>query len=50
LLKRRLAGLDLGVEKKLDRLSGARLAALSEALLSFAEPSDLQRWLARKGD
>ena len=46
-LKVRIGPLKPGTEKKLPRLSTARLEALAEALLNFSNPHDLERWLSK---
>jgi hypothetical protein len=38
--------LSVTCEKQLERLGEAELKSLAEALLDFASPLDLERWLA----
>jgi hypothetical protein len=47
-LRRKLGRLDAQMKAQLERLSAARLEQLSEALLDFSQPDDLERWLKRK--
>ena len=47
-LRRKLGKLDAGMQARLERMSAARLEQLAEALLDFAQPADLERWLKRK--
>jgi predicted transposase YdaD len=45
LLERRLGNLDPEVRQQIQTLSSERLNALTDALLDFEQPSDLDEWL-----
>lgn len=49
LLKRRVGPLEASMQQRVEGLSVGELERLSEALLDFAEPQDLQRWLGEGG-
>ncbi|MBL8794974.1 MAG: DUF4351 domain-containing protein [Planctomycetia bacterium] len=49
LLRKRLGGLEPAAEARVAALSLARLEALSEALLDFTSPADLEAWLKARG-
>ena len=49
LLRKRLGGLDAAAEARVTALSLARLEKLSEALLDFTGPADLEAWLKAHG-
>ena len=47
-LIRKIGSLDDDIKLRLEKLSVARLKNLSDALLDFSQPDDLDRWLKRK--
>jgi hypothetical protein len=48
LLKLKIGKLDNDIKLQLEKLSVARLKKLTEDLLNFSQPDDLDRWLKRK--